>query len=103
MKIGVNLNINVSKIEKARIIKGAKGNYVNLTTFIDLDEKDQYDNNGFISQDVSKEEREQGEKGPIIGNCRVFYKDDGQAYNQQQARKQPKQAPPEDDLEDTPF
>jgi len=76
MKVGLNLSIDVSKIVKDRLYKGAKGTYLNLTTFVDLDKKDQYDNNGFISQSVTKEERSNGVQTPILGNVRVMYKDD---------------------------
>ena len=76
MKVGLNLSIDVSKIVKDRLYKGEKGTYLNLTTFVDLDNKDKYDNNGFISQSVTKEEREGGTQTPILGNVRVMYKDD---------------------------
>lgn len=94
MKVGIRLNINVSKLEKARIHQGNKGQYIDLTTFVDIDQKDQYDNNGFISQDVTKEEREQGVKGPIVGNCKVFFTDSGQQRAPQQNQGQ-QQAPRE--------
>ena len=42
MQIRVNVSIDVTKIEKERLYKGAKGTYLNLTTYLDLDEKDQY-------------------------------------------------------------
>ena len=74
-KIGVSLNINVTKIEKERLISGAKGKYLDATVFIDLGEADQYGNHGFISQDVSKEERAAGVNGPILGNVKVFWTD----------------------------
>jgi len=74
-RIGISIRIDVTKIEKARIYKGEKGSYLDLTTFIDTDNKDQYDNHGFIAQSVSKEEREQGIKTPILGNCKVFFSD----------------------------
>ena len=73
MKIGLSVKIDVSKIDKDRLFEGEKGTYMDLSTFIDTDEKDQYGNNGFISQATSKEEREQGVKTPILGNVRVFY------------------------------
>jgi hypothetical protein len=85
MKIGVSIKIDVSKIDKARLFQGAKGTYLDLTTFIDIDQLDQYDNNGFISQSVSKEERENRVQAPILGNVKVFYNDS----QQQQARQQP--------------
>jgi hypothetical protein len=78
-KIGVSLKINVSKIEKARLFKGEKGQYLDATVFIDLDELDQYGNSGMITQDVSKEEKQAGTKGAILGNGKVFWKDEGQA------------------------
>ncbi len=74
-KIGINISINVSKIDKTRLFKGKKGMYMDLTTFIDTDNLDQYDNNGFISQSTSKEEREAEVRTPILGNCKVFFND----------------------------
>ena len=86
MKIGVKLKIDVKKIEKARLFAGAKGTYLDATVFIDVDNKDQYDNNGMITQDVTKEEKDQGVKGPILGNVQVFWRDDNnqkaQAHSQ---------------------
>ncbi len=75
-KVGISVSIDVTKIEKARLFKGAKGTYLDLTAFIDLDEQGQYGDNGMIVQSVSKEERQQGVKGPILGNVKVFYRDD---------------------------
>ena len=83
MKLGITISIDVTKIDKARLFKGAKGTYMDVTTFIDTDQKDQYDNNGFISQSTTKEEREQGVQTPILGNAKVFYTD-----GQQQAPAQ---------------
>ncbi len=75
MKIGLSVRIDVTKIEKERLYKGSKGTYLDLTTFVDTDQVDQYENNGFISQSVDKEEREQGVKTPILGNVKVFFTD----------------------------
>jgi len=61
MKIGINASIDVSKIDKDRLYKGKKGTYLDTVIFIDVDNKDQYDQNGMITQNVSKEEKEQGE------------------------------------------
>ena len=74
-KIGVSLRIDVSKIDKERLYKGQKGVYLDATAFIDLDELDQYGNSGMITQDVSKEERDAGTKGAILGNSKVFWSD----------------------------
>jgi hypothetical protein len=85
-KIGISIKIDVTKIDKARLFSGAKGTYLDLTTFIDTDNEGQYGDHGFISQSVSKDERDQGVKTPILGNCKVFFSD----IQQQQA---PQQAP----------
>jgi hypothetical protein len=62
-------SINLSKIDKAKIIAGAKGSYLNVSIMV-KDELDQYGNIGFISQDTTKEERESGIKGTILGNIK---------------------------------
>ena len=77
MKVGVSVKLNLSKIDKARLFKGEKGTYLDATMFIDLDNQGQYGDNGMITQDVSKEEREQGVKSSILGNVKVFYKEGG--------------------------
>ena len=81
MKIGVRLKIDVTKIQKDLLFVGKKGKYLDETVFIDADNTDQYENNGMITQDAGKDQ----DKGPILGNVRVFWKDDsdqkGQAHN----------------------
>ena len=75
-KIGVNLKIDVTKIDKSKLFKGKNGNmYLDAQVFIDLDEQDQYGNNGMVTQAVSKEERASGVKGNILGNTRKFWGD----------------------------
>jgi len=85
-KIGVGLNIDVTKIEKARLVEGKKGTYLDMTVegkkgtyldmtvFIDLDEQDQYGNNGMIVH--AKQKGEEG-KTPILGNAKIFWREDG--------------------------
>lgn len=85
MKVGISVSIDVTKIDKARLHKGAKGTYLDLTTFVDLDQQDQYDNNGFVTQSPTKEERDSKTQLPILGNVKVFYKDQGSQPQQQQA------------------
>ncbi|AUR85399.1 hypothetical protein NVP1074O_31 [Vibrio phage 1.074.O._10N.222.49.B7] len=89
-KVGVSLKLDVTKIDKARLFNGQKGTYLDATVFIDLDELDQYGNSGMITQDVSKEEKQQGVKGNILGNCKLFWSDAGQAPQQQQVTPQMK-------------
>lgn len=64
------LKIDVKKINKDLLFIGAKGTYMDLTLMDNRDGTDDYGNDGFIVQDVGKERREAGEKGPIIGNWR---------------------------------
>jgi len=93
MKLGISIKLDVTKIDKSRIFAGKKGKYIDLTTFIDLDNEGQYGDHGFISQSVSKEEKEQGVQTQILGNCRVFYNDNQtqntQNNNQQNNQQQP--------------
>lgn len=114
-KVGVSLKIDVSKIEKNRLYKGQKGTYLDATVFIDLDELDQYGNSGMITQNVSKEERQNNVRGAILGNAKVFYKDDSQpqqmpTQHQREQQQQPQinqqhgyTEPPMDFDDDIPF
>jgi len=100
MKVGVELNIDVTKIDKERLYQGKKGKYLTMTTFIDIDNKDQYENNGMITHKKNEGE----ERAPILGNCKVFWSDSGQAQ-QQAPQQQAPQAPASfDDMDsDVPF
>ena len=80
---GVNLKIDVSKIKKEHLFKGEKGTYLDLTAFINVDEQGQYGDNGMVTQNWKDQQK--GE-GPILGNAKVFWRDDGQ-----QAQQAPKQ------------
>jgi len=69
------LKIDVTKINKDYLFKtkdkedGTKGaTYLDCAIHENKDGVDQYGNAGFITQSVSKELREKGVKGPIIGN-----------------------------------
>ena len=110
-KIGVKIKLDVSKIDKARLFRGQKGIYLDATVFIDIDQKDQYDNNGMITQDVKKEEKDAGVKGNILGNVQVFWSDNQQAPQAPQAPQayqgsapHPKTAPVNNEFDDDiPF
>jgi hypothetical protein len=104
-KIGVSVKIDVSKIDKQRLYKGAKGTYLDATVFIDLGEADQYGNHGMITQDVTKEERAQQVRGAILGNAKIFYRDgvdEGQQGGQSYAAPQP-QGGGDPYINDIPF
>ncbi len=63
-------NIDVTKIDKTKLYKGAKGTYLDITLMENKGGTDEFGNDGFIIQDIGKEARDRGEKGPIIGNWR---------------------------------
>lgn len=62
--------IDVTKLDKGHFFKGQKGIYADLVLIPNKDGTDQYGNDGFVSQGVSKEAREKGTKGAIVGNYR---------------------------------
>lgn len=97
-KVGVSLKIDVTKIDKARMYKGEKGTYLGAVVFIDIDEKDQHGNSGMIKQDWKDAPKGQT---PILGNARVFWKDE--APSQPQQPKQQAQPAPDFDDERIPF
>ena len=102
----VTLKIDVTKIDKARLFKGSKGTYLDCQIFLE-DDQDQYGNNGMITQAVSKEERQSGVKGAILGNAKIVWQEDRPTYNggqtADQRRSPAQQAPSQEDMEDIPF
>ena len=68
--MAIQLKIDVSKISKPDLYQGKKGVYLDAILWENRDGQSQYGDDGFIVQDVSKEAREAGQKGPIIGNWR---------------------------------
>ena len=105
MSIGVRVKIDVSKIDKELLFKGSKGTYLDATVFIDPNQADQYGNHGMITQDVSKEARDKGEKGNILGNVVVFWQGDSKPQGQSQQQPAQQAAPSSfDDFDsDLPF
>jgi hypothetical protein len=107
-KIRVAVSIDVTKIDKARLYKGAKGTYCNTSILINLDEEDQYGNCGFIAESVSKEERESGTQGTILGNAKIIWREDSEGQPQRQqpqphAQQRTQAAQAAHDEEDIPF
>ena len=88
MKYGVRVKLNVSQIDKARLFRGEKGMYLDATVFIDTEQESQWGDNGMVTQDVSKEERDQGIKGNILGNVKVFWSGPSDQQQQQAPQQQ---------------
>ena len=82
-KIGISSGIDVTKIDKSKLVQGRKGTYLNITSFINLSEVDQYNNNGMITQSVSSEERAKGVKEVILGNSKIFWTDGNDSPKEQ--------------------
>lgn len=67
-------SIDLTKIDKSRIKEvqkkdGTTGKFLNLVMMTN-EQPDQYGNDGFIAESVTKEEKEAGKKGTILGNCK---------------------------------
>lgn len=98
MSIEFKAKINVLHILKQYLFEGRSGKYLDITGFINKDGKGKYGDDGFIVQEIGKEAREKGEKGPIIGNWRWHEKKDAPAKTAAPADK-----PAADDSDDVPF
>lgn len=64
----IKLKINVSRILKDHLYPGKNGKYLDLVAWPNKNGPDQYGNTHMVCQEVSREARDKGEKGPIIGN-----------------------------------
>jgi len=69
MKIGIEVRIDVTKIDKARLYQGEKGKYLTMTAFVDPVNADQYGNNGMVTHKKNQDESQ----APILGNTKVFW------------------------------
>ena len=67
----ITLNINVSLIDKDRLFPGKKGKYLDAV-LIETPNSDYGDY--MIVESISKEEREAGAKGTILGNAKILVK-----------------------------
>lgn len=70
----ITAKIDVTKIEKARLYKGEKGTYLDIVLIPTPDNS--YGNDYMIVQSVTKDEKEAGVKGAILGNAKVIKKAD---------------------------
>lgn len=66
----ITAKIDVTKILKEHLFKGAKGTYLDLVIF-ENNATSKYGDTHTIVQSVSKEQRAKGVKGPIIGNMKM--------------------------------
>ena len=74
----ITFSIDLTKIDKTRIKDvirkdGTTAKFLNLVMMTN-ETPDAYGNDGFIAESVTKEEKEQGKKGAILGNCKILGK-----------------------------
>lgn len=67
----IRIKLTKEKLKQELFYKGAKGTYIDCTLLENKNGTDEYGNDGMIVQDISKEARERGEKGPIVGNFKI--------------------------------
>jgi len=75
----ISISINYDLIDQNRLFEGKKGRYLDLILI--ATPNDQYGNDFMCVQSVSKEEREQGIRGEILGNAKEIMKRDPTNYN----------------------
>ena len=74
----ISLSINVSLIDKERLFQGKKGQYLDCV-LIETPNSEYGDY--MVVESISKEEREAGNKGTILGNGKIIAKRDPTNYN----------------------
>ena len=94
----ISASLDVTKIDKSRIHVGEKGKYLDITLI--ETPNSQYGDDYMVVQSVTKEEREQGVKGNILGNGKIFGND--RREPQPTADVDEWTAPPKSD-DDVPF
>lgn len=95
----LNISLDVTKLDKNKLIKGSKGTYANITVSVN-DEDDQYGNNVSLWISQTKEEREAKESRVFLGNGKVVFDGDNKGTQQ---TKQPAAAKKEEAFDDLPF
>ena len=68
----ISASIDLTKIDKSKIIDGKKGKYYNLDITVN-DDKDQYGNDVSISTSLTKEERTSKVKRTYLGNGKIVW------------------------------
>ena len=69
----IKVKLDVMKIDKSKLFIGKNGaKYLDITLLENRDGADKYGNNFMVVQEVSKEEREAGVRGAILGNGKIM-------------------------------
>lgn len=103
----LSAKIDVTKILKDKMFNGAKGTYLDISILENKNGTDQYGNDFMVVQDIGKEARERGEKGPILGNGKYRVRGSQPAPAPQESSSEPRYretVKPQENLdEDVPF
>ena len=65
----ISIKIDVTKINKSKLYAGAKGTYLNCTM---IETPNSAYDDYMIVEDTTKEERETGIKGVVLGNAKII-------------------------------
>lgn len=88
----IKTSINLNEIPKHKIIDGAKGKYLPIVITLNND-TDRFGNQGAVTVDQSKEERDSKSAKVYLGNVKVVWTDGTNVEVDQQAPG-PKSQPP---------
>lgn len=65
----ITAKIDVTKIDKSKLFKGEKGTYLDICLI--ETPNNAYGDDYMVTQGVSKEDRDKGVKGAILGNAKI--------------------------------
>lgn len=88
------IKINVLKILKEHLFKGQKGTYLDCAIWPNKNGTGEYGDTHYITQEISKEARDRGEKGAIIGS--LTWIDEPKAAPAPRPSPPQRQTPPDD-------
>lgn len=89
----ISISVDLSKLDKSKIIVGEKGQYYNMTLFVN-DQADKWKNDVQVCEPQSKEER--GKDKTFIGKGRVLWTGKGKETTASQNE-------PNNTVDDLPF
>ena len=100
----ISVSIDLSKLDKSRIVEGKNGaKYYNLTINVN-DQKDNYGNDASVTIAQTKEEREAKQPRTFIGNGKVIWSNNATQSPQPQNNAATFTPPPVDNGDDLlPF
>lgn len=99
----IKASINLNEIPKSKIIDGKKGKYLPITITLN-DEADQFGNQGPVTVEQSKEERESKAAKVYLGNVKVVWTNGQNVAAQSNNNAAPQQSRPAPaPMDDLPF